>query len=503
MTYSDFTTYPEFYTAEQLAQSGQYRTIPISMEMYSDMYTPIEVLRILQNVSSHCYMLESAEDAGRWGRYSFLGFQPKLEITCRNGTLQIRQSGQDAAAGKISQTNDPGEYIREIVKQYRAPKIQGLPSFTGGLVGYFSYDYIKYVEPSLRLDAKDEAHFQDLDLMLFDQVIAFDHLRQKIILIVSMEIKENLEEAYQDTVHRLESLRNLIRTGTCAGHVPLELKSGFQPHFSEETYCGMVEKAKNYIREGDIFQVVLSNRLEAEMAGSILDVYRILRCTNPSPYMFYFSSKNIEIAGASPETLAKLEDGVLHTFPLAGTRRRGADEEEDQRLERELLADEKELAEHNMLVDLGRNDIGKISRIGSVRLEKYKSIERFSHVMHIGSTVRGEIREDKDFIDTIDAILPAGTLSGAPKIRACEIINGLEDLKRGIYGGAVGYIDFTGNVDTCIAIRMAYAKDGKVYVCSGAGIVADSVPKSEYQECINKAKAVTAAVELAGKGMEE
>ena len=252
----------------------------------------------------------------------------------------------------------------------------------------------------------------------------------------------------------------------------------------------MVENAKKYIYEGDIFQVVLSNRLEADFEGSLFDTYRILRTTNPSPYMFYFSSDDIEVAGASPETLVKLEDGVLHTFPLAGTRPRGKNKAEDQALEKELLADEKERAEHNMLVDLGRNDLGKISQFGSVEVEKYMSIERYSHVMHIGSTVRGQIREEKDALDAVDAILPAGTLSGAPKIRAMEIINELENNKRGIYGGAIGYIDFTGNLDTCIAIRIAFRKNGKVFVRSGAGIVADSIPENEYQECINKAKAV-------------
>ena len=246
--------------------------------------------------------------------------------------------------------------------------------------------------------------------------------------------------------------------------------------------------------------MVLANRMEAEMEGSILNTYRVLRTTNPSPYMFYFSSDDIEIAGASPETLAKLENGTLYTFPLAGTRKRGATEEEDQKLEEELLRDEKELAEHNMLVDLGRNDIGKISEIGTVEVEKYMEIQKFSHVMHIGSTVHGKIREGKDAVDTVDAILPAGTLSGAPKIKACLIINELEDLKRGIYGGAIGYLDFTGNLDTCIAIRMAYAKNGKVFVCSGAGIVADSIPENEFQECINKAKAVTDALQISGKG---
>ena len=262
----------------------------------------------------------------------------------------------------------------------------------------------------------------------------------------------------------------------------------------------MVEKAKKYIYEGDIFQVVLSNRLEADFEGSLLNTYRVLRTTNPSPYMFYFSSDDIEIAGASPETLVKLENGVLHTFPLAGTRPRGKNPQEDEQLEKELLADEKERAEHNMLVDLGRNDLGKISRFGSVQVEKYMSIERYSHVMHIGSTVRGEIREDKNALDAVDAVLPAGTLSGAPKIRAMQIINELENNKRGIYGGAIGYIDFTGNLDTCIAIRIAFKKNGKVFVRSGAGIVADSIPENEYQECINKAKAVMNALEA---GQEE
>ena len=258
----------------------------------------------------------------------------------------------------------------------------------------------------------------------------------------------------------------------------------------------MFEKAKHYIYEGDIFQVVLSNRLDADFEGSLLDAYRVLRATNPSPYMFFFSSDDMEVAGASPETLVKLENGILHTFPLAGTRPRGANDELDRALERELLADEKELLEHNMLVDLGRNDLGKISKFGTVEVEKYMSIERYSHVMHIGSTVRGEILDNRHALDAVDAVLPAGTLSGAPKIRACEIINELENNKRGIYGGAIGYIDFRGNLDTCIAIRLAFKKNGRIFVRSGAGIVADSVPENEYNECINKAKAVMNALTL-------
>ena len=295
----------------------------------------------------------------------------------------------------------------------------------------------------------------------------------------------------------LERMEELIRHGEpvkdTGGHMTSEIK----PLFSKEEYCSMVEKAKHCIFEGDIFQIVLSNRLEAEYEGSLLNTYRVLRTLNPSPYMFYFSGTDVEVAGASPETLVKLENGVLHTFPLAGTRPRGKTAEEDDRLEKELLADQKELAEHNMLVDLGRNDLGKISRFGTVEVEKYHCIEKYSHVMHIGSTVRGRIREDRDALDAVDAVLPAGTLSGAPKLRACQIINDLENNKRGIYGGAIGYIDFTGNLDTCIAIRIAYKKNGKVFVRSGAGIVADSVPENEYQECINKAAAVVKALEAA------
>lgn len=492
-------TYPNLKKAKELAAAGEYRTMPISVEILSDMYTPVGVLRKLMNVSAHCYMLESAEDAKRWGRYSFLGFEPTLEISCRNGKLRLK----DDKEVKEFDTAYPGDYIREIIGRYKAPKIEGFPSFTGGLVGYFSYDYMKYVEPTLKLDAKDEAHFKDLDFMLFDQVIVFDHLRQVMKLIVNMPLDGDVEVEYERTIERLNRLKEIVKNSKEKAEHPLNMKSSFLPHFTKERYCEMVETAKQHIYEGDIFQVVLSNRLEAEMEGSILDVYRTLRSTNPSPYMFYFSSNDMELAGASPETLVKLEDGELHTFPLAGTRKRGETPEEDLQLEKELLEDEKERAEHNMLVDLGRNDIGKISKIGTVEMEKYMSIEKFSHVMHIGSTVRGEISEKKDFMDTIDAILPAGTLSGAPKIRACEIINELEDCKRGIYGGAIGYIDFTGNMDTCIAIRLAYSKDNHLYVCSGAGIVADSVPETEYEECINKAMAVTKAVEKADGGLDK
>ena len=479
---------PSLNDSQEIRKQGIYRTAPVSMEILSDIKTPIEVLKILKNVSDHCYLLESVADNEKWGRYTFLGYDPSLEITCLNGQMKI---------GSLTfETTDPGSYIRQVVADHKSPKFDYLPSFTGGLVGYFSYDYLKYAEPTLRLDAEDTEGFKDVDLMLFDKVIAFDNFRQKIILMVNIDL-EHLETEYNRASLELRSMADLIKNGEPKEDIPGHCTTPVTPLFQKEEYCEMVEKAKHHIKEGDIFQIVLSNRLEAGFEGSLLNTYRILRTLNPSPYMFYFSSSDMEVAGASPETLVKLEDGVLHTFPLAGTRPRGKTEEEDLRLEKELLADEKELAEHNMLVDLGRNDIGKISRFGSVEVEKYHCIERYSHVMHIGSTVRGEIRDDCDALSAIDSILPAGTLSGAPKLRACQLINDLENNKRGIYGGAIGYIDFTGNLDTCIAIRIAYKKNNKVFIRSGAGIVADSVPEKEYQECLNKAAAVVRALELA------
>ena len=479
---------PDLNQIKEYALSGKYKTVPVSMEILSDIKTPIEVLRILQNVSGHCYMLESVAGNEQWGRYTFLGYDPKLEITCLDGHMKIGSLSFD--------TDSPGKYIMQVLSEYKSPKIKGLPSFTGGLVGYFSYDYLKYSEPSLRLDAEDTEGFKDADLMLFDKVIAFDNFRQKIILIVIISL-DNYSAEYNRALMELENMASLIMHGAPKEYIPGIMKSDFTPLFTREEYCEMVNKAKHHIKEGDIFQIVLSNRLEADFEGSLLGAYRILRTLNPSPYMFYFSSSDMEVAGASPETLVRLEDGILHTFPLAGTRPRGKTLEEDLYLEKSLLSDEKELAEHNMLVDLGRNDLGKISRFGSVSVEKYHCIERFSHVMHIGSTVRGEIADNRTAIDAVDAVLPAGTLSGAPKIRACQLINDLENNKRGIYGGAIGYLDFTGNLDTCIAIRIVYKKNGKVFVRSGAGIVYDSVPENEYTECINKAAAVVKAIKTA------
>lgn len=479
---------PTLETVREIASAGIYRVLPVSCEILSDFTTPIETMRILKNVSTHCYMLESAADHQTWGRYTFLGFDPKLEITCRNGEMK---------AGSLRfRTEQPSAYLRQILTEYKSPRFDYLPPFTGGLVGYFAYDYLGYSEPSVRRETEDTEEFRDLDLMLFDKVIAFDHLRQKMILMVNMSLEEP-ETGYNKAVLELGQLAALLRGGEKKREPAGRLLGKVTPLFDREQFCAMVERGKRHIREGDIFQIVLSNRLCAPFEGSLLNTYRMLRTINPSPYMFYFSGTDVEVAGVSPETLVKLEDGVLHTFPLAGTRPRGKTPEEDRALEEELLGDEKELAEHNMLVDLGRNDLGKISRFGTVQVEKFHTVERFSHVMHIGSTVRGELREDKDALDAIEAVLPAGTLSGAPKIRACQLIAELENNKRGIYGGAIGYIDFTGNMDACIAIRIAYQKNGKVFVRSGAGIVADSDPEKEFEECLNKAMAVLKALELA------
>lgn len=479
---------PTLEKAKEIAAQNRYKVMPVSCEILADICTPIEAMKILKNVSTHCYMLESAQANEKWGRYTFMGYDPKMEITCIDGELK---------AGNITvHTDNPSTYLRQILAEHKSPKFDYLPSFTGGLVGYFAYDFLGYSEPTVRIKTIDTERFKDIDLMLFDKVIAFDNVKQKIVLIVNIPLSD-VEVGYNKAIIELKAMAELLSRGEKKNEPAGRLLGEVTPLFDKANYCGMVEKAKHYIKEGDIFQIVLSNRLSAEFEGSLLNTYRQLRTINPSPYMFYFSGTDVEVAGASPETLVKLENGILHTFPLAGTRPRGKTDEEDKALEKDLLQDKKELAEHNMLVDLGRNDLGKVSKFGTVQVEKLHSIERYSHVMHIGSTVRGEIKDDLDALDAISAVLPAGTLSGAPKIRACQLIGELENNKRGIYGGAIGYIDFTGNMDTCIAIRIAYKKNGKVFIRSGAGIVADSVPEKEYQECINKAQAVVNALKKA------
>ncbi|MDO4283970.1 MAG: anthranilate synthase component I family protein [Eubacteriales bacterium] len=477
---------PDTTQIQKLAQEG-YSLIPIAREVYADVATPITLLRRIAERSDRYYLLESVEGGEKWARYSFLGFDPRLRIYAREGRVTTECGGQEQTV----ETAQPFEEVRKLLKRYRSPRIADLPPFTGGLVGYFAYAVQSYAEPTLHL-SQGENH--DFDLMLFDKVIAYDHLRQKIIVIVNMET-DNCLENYGRAVEEIAGLVQMIRDDR-----PLQtprkkpLKVDFTCSVSEQEYRDMVERTKRYIYDGDIFQAVISRQFSAPFTESLIDSYRVLRTTNPSPYMVYLKIDETELMCSSPETLVRLQDGRLTTFPVAGSRPRGATEEEDEALREDLLADEKELAEHNMLVDLGRNDLGKISRYHSVEVSKYQMIHRYSRIMHLCSQVEGDILPERDALDAIAAVLPAGTLSGAPKIRASEIIEEIENVPRGIYGGALGYIDFTGNMDTCIAIRMAEKKNGRVYVQAGGGIVADSVPEREYEESANKAAAVINAI---------
>ncbi|MDU4512949.1 MAG: chorismate-binding protein [Veillonella sp.] len=467
-----------------------YDIVPVYMEILSDVRTPISVLKALKQVSSHTYLLESADNSNHWGRYSFLGYDPKIELFCKNHKMTIKDG-----TTRTFECSDPAAEIRNILSQYKSPRLEELPTFTGGFVGYFACEYIRYIEPTLDFPTPDDdpAMVNDVDLMLFDKVIAFDHYKNKIYLISNISTND-LERNYNKAELELKALADLVVNGKEADIPKGILKTEFTSEFTKDEFEAVVKKTQHYIKEGDIFQCVVSNRREAEFDGSLLNAYRVLRTLNPSPYMFYLSGGDVELTGASPETLVKLTDGKMYTFPIAGTMRRGKTEAEDLAIEEKLINDEKELAEHNMLVDLGRNDLGKIAKFGSVQVEALHMLQRFSHVIHITSTVSGDIQDGKDALDAIGATLPAGTLSGAPKIRAIEILHELEKSPRGVYGGAVGYIDFSGNMDVCIGIRMAMNKGGKVYVRAGAGIVRDSVPASEYNETLIKGQSMISAI---------
>lgn len=480
--------YPEYEQAKEYEKD--YSLIPICREIYADIITPITLLRRLSQVDSRIYLLESVEGGKQWGRYSFLGFSPLLQLVCKNHTATVKSGAIQAVV-----SGDGMEALQSYLEKYRAPRIEGMPPFAGGFVGYFAYEMVGYAEPKLKLK---ESSFNDFDLMLFDKVIAYDHLRQKIVVVANYSAAEG-EQGYHAAELELEKMIHLILEDSPLPKSAADKDPVFCCNLSKEEYCQMVERTKEYIREGDIFQGVISRRFEAQYQGSLLNAYRVLRTTNPSPYMYFIQSGDLQIAGTSPETMVKLSNGKLTTFPVAGTRPRGASAAEDEALEKELMKDEKELAEHNMLVDLARNDIGRIAEYGSVKVEEYMQIHRFSKVMHIASVVTGALRENLGSCDTVAALLPAGTLSGAPKFRACEIIDELEPEARGIYGGAIGYLDLSGNLDVCIAIRTAVKKDGRVYVQAGAGIVADSVPENEYQECGNKAGAVMEAIRRASE----
>ena len=463
---------------------NEYDIIPVFEELLSDFTTPMNVLRNIKEISDKFYLLESVDNS-HFGRYSYLGYDPILTISCKDNIVCENE--------KKYYSEKPFDEIKRILSNYKAPKIEGLPPFCGGFVGYAAYDSYKYFEPKLKIKSKDVG-FNDYEFLLFDKVICFDNYMQKIILIVNIKLND-LENNYELAKEEIDKLKSVIYKVSNYKEEKIKIVEELKSIDTKEEYTQKLNTIKKHIYDGDIFQCVFSRRFVGKIEGSLLETYRNLRSINPSPYMYYIKNEGLEIVGASPETLVSKEGDVITTFPIAGTRPRGKNASIDARLEHELLHDEKEIAEHNMLVDLGRNDIGRVSEFGSVKVLEYMKILRFSHVMHIASTVVGKAKRDLKSIDVLQSVLPAGTLSGAPKLRACEIIDSLEKERRGIYGGGIGYIDFRDNMNICIVIRTIVKKDNNVYVQAGGGIVALSDPENEYLETENKAKAVFKAVE--------
>jgi anthranilate synthase component 1 len=487
--------------AEVLELARSYNLVPVVRTLMADMETPIRVFRHFYR-DDNAFLLESVEGGAKWGRYSYIGTDPFLIVRGKKGRMVMEMGGRvTEIAGK------PVELIKSVMQSYRSPQLAGLPPFTGGAIGYFGYDLVQMYE-NLPPHASDDLGMDDVHFLFCDQVIVFDHFKQQIHVIANVHAEPGADEAairrnYEKALGKIRALTDRLRQPlppdpAIAGSMPEDADIGdFASNMTREAFIGKVEKAKEYIRAGDIFQVVLSQRFHLETDVSPLDVYRVLRTLNPSPYLYCLKMGEETIVGASPELLVKVDGDRVETRPIAGTRPRGATPEEDVRLERELLADEKELAEHLMLVDLGRNDIGRVAEYGSVQCDSFMEIERYSHVMHIVSNVSGKLRGDRDFFDALLACLPAGTVSGAPKIRAMEIIAELEPEARGVYAGAIGYLGFAGTLNTCITIRTAVFKDGKAYVQAGAGIVFDSVPENEYAETVNKAKGMLKAIRIA------
>ena len=457
--------------------------------MYMDFQTPMSILSRIKEVYDRYFLLESIEGGEKSARYTFIGFNPNASFYVKNGKTCY------ATREKVKQLQgNPLDALKELMQSYSSPRDLNLPPFTGGGVGYFGYDTVKYIE-DLKFTNEDELDTDDIKLMFFDELITFDHYKQKIILIVNIDSTDkDIAVSYEKAKKRLKELVSFVKRPSERIDVNFDDEVQFTSNMSKEEFISKVEKAKQYIVNGDIFQVVPSQVFRAKIESNLFDVYRVLRTLNPSPYMYLMQFEDLQLAGASPETLVKVQDNMVMTQPIAGTRPRGKTEEEDIRLCEALLQDAKELAEHNMLVDLARNDIGRISKFNTVKVTDYMVLKKLSHVTHITSKVTGELKEGLTAIDVIKSILPTGTLSGAPKIRAMEIIEELESNKRGIYGGAIGYIGYEGNLDTCIGIRTIVKKDGMAYVQSGCGVVLDSDPATEYQETINKASALFEAM---------
>ena len=475
------TYYPSEKEFIRLAKKGN--VIPVYREILADTETPVSAFLKIQD--EYAYLLESVEGQEKTARYSFLGAKPAFIFKSKDRDAWIN-------GRKLHIQKDPLDEIKRLMSEYKLVHLKELPRFCGGLVGYLSYDMIRFFE---RIPDKniDDLKLPDCMFMLTDTSIIFDHVNHTIKIISNAVLSRNQSprQAYKKAVRKIEVLYNKIKTPP--GYKDLEIKKvkGLKPvsNVSKDKFKKMVNKAKEYIRSGDIIQVVLSQRFKANISHDTFNIYRKLRSSNPSPYMFYLKFKDLKIIGSSPEMLLRCEDGMVKTRPIAGTRKRGISEEEDLRLEKELLGDKKECAEHIMLVDLGRNDLGRVSRFGRVEVSEFMSVERYSHVMHIVSEVSGKISPDKDIYDALRAAFPAGTVSGAPKIRAMEIIDELENVRRGPYAGCVGYISFSGNLDTAITIRTIVVKGKTAFIQAGAGIVADSVPGREYQETMNKARA--------------
>lgn len=483
---------------QQFASEG-YNRIPISRKVLADLDTPLSAYLKLAD-GAYSYLFESVHGGEQWGRYSIIGLPCKTIVKIFGQRIELTKNG---ATETITHDN-PLEWIAEFKQQFKVPDIADLPRFNGGLVGYFGYETIKYIEPKLAGSEKpDPINTPDILLMVSEDILVFDNLSGKLLLLTHANPAD--ENAYEKAQAHLDELAEKLRTAHIkAEHItkPKDVSEvDFVSGFTQKGFEDAVIKAKQYITDGDIMQVVLSQRMSIPYSAPALNLYRALRCLNPSPYMYYLNLDGFHIVGSSPEILVRLEDDTVTVRPIAGTRKRGATPEQDMALEMELLADPKELAEHLMLIDLGRNDTGRVAQIGTVQLTEKMIVERYSHVMHIVSNVIGKIQPDKNAFDVLAATFPAGTVSGAPKIRAMEIIDELEPVKRGIYSGAVGYIAWSGNLDTAIAIRTAVIKDGQLHIQAGAGIVYDSIPRSEWEETLNKARAVFRAVAIAEAGL--
>ncbi|HCX88244.1 MAG TPA: anthranilate synthase component I [Gammaproteobacteria bacterium] len=484
---------------DRLAREG-YNRIPLQIEVLADLETPVSAyLKMAQGPYS--YLLESVQGGEKWGRYSIIGLPCPTVVRVSGDLLLIEQEGEEIHR---QQTEDPLAAIQSIHRQFNVPQFDTLPRFNGGLVGYFSYDTVRFIEPHLAGgDLPDPVGAPDILLMVSDELLVFDNLSGRLHIVVHTDPES--DDAYVSGCERLDQLVEQISSLSIGHSAPagqVVRESDFRSSFVREDFEDAVERCKEYIQSGDIFQVVLSQRLSIPFEAEPITLYRALRTVNPSPYMYFLDLDDFQIVGSSPEILARLEEGEVTVRPIAGTRRRGLSEEEDRRLEEELISDPKELAEHLMLVDLGRNDVGRIAATGTVKLTSRMQVERYSHVMHIVSNVTGELQADLDAIDVLRATFPAGTVSGAPKVRAMEIIGELEPVRRGIYSGAVGYIGWNGNMDTAIAIRTAVIADGELHIQAGAGIVADSVPAQEWQETMNKGRAIFRAVAMTVAGLD-